>query len=437
MKLELRAEFLGGRRFAFKRRDGTFIARELILEKDGTIAGHNHPNEVLWNVEDGSLIFRDRERKPTTVFDYAKLGHGLIVHGRYVLGPDPCDHWHQLEDKSGINPVLPVSVAKIDTAVNPLKNKVAVLVRSFLLDEKYDALVAQLERGRRHFDLYSIVDDTRGRRRTPPGEVIWHSVESCQNLGLAHTHQILLIVCGDFPFYVALREIPQYEYYLMIEDDVDLLRNDGSFVDSICARLSAGDLRDVDLIILKLGKMQAGIPRHLAARRHFPDAYCFGAYFPFVVLSKAATAFLLSQRQLEGVKRPAPDDVLHCEAFVPSCLMSGGFRCIDLNDAAPGSYAMETMGMQIGGLGKPMGYRLQTAPEIEMVHPIYSPREYLERAYRTFGLVQGDWGRLLSLLQSEETAGLPEDLKEAIRLRAIDHINSDPNARYRSEGTAL
>jgi predicted O-methyltransferase YrrM len=63
----IRSEDLVGRRFRFKRNDGSVIA-EQIMFLSGTISGYSHPNEDNWVIEQGQLQFKNADGRMTTEF---------------------------------------------------------------------------------------------------------------------------------------------------------------------------------------------------------------------------------------------------------------------------------------------------------------------------------------------------------------------------------
>src|SRR4029453_12340527 len=87
------------------RGDGSVIARHVHLERDGTITGHSHPNEVRWGFEGDVLVLYAQDRRPSTRFTWGSLHEGRqqlrgvflfdrrIVH---VLSEDDTIDWARL-----------------------------------------------------------------------------------------------------------------------------------------------------------------------------------------------------------------------------------------------------------------------------------------------------------------------------------------------------
>ena len=151
------------------------------------------------------------------------------------------------------------------------------MLRSYKCDAKYHDLKQKLERGRTDFDLYSIVDETRGRADIPDVNVVWHSLAACRALGLSHDHPALLYACSDLPFYFALRELPRYKHYILIEDDVDMVSGDATFLNEV-ARLLSGR-PELDLVALLFHEHAEKKGWYNACSKIFPQRTWHFAYF--------------------------------------------------------------------------------------------------------------------------------------------------------------
>ena len=417
MYLSLTEKLIEKKSFRFSRVTGYLIHERVVLEPGGILEGFRSHNEATWSVESGNLVFRDPTGEITTVFDELVIEDGIFhFKGRFLLG-NPNEHWHLLDENHRIKHA-PAPLVKEDFTTKNSDNNVALLVRTHKADEKFRDLMQKLEINRTGFDIYPIVDNTSPVPVNDRHTVIWHSVDAARNLGLTQTPRGLMHDCGDIPFYFAFREIPEYRHYLMIEDDVDLVRSDATYINRICARLSEPDFAEIDFAGLEYKPIPNTFSWGVAAGKYFPQRHCYWAYFPIVLLSRRAIAFLFSQRQLEAIRDPAIDDVIHCETFVASSLHAGGFRCHNIRDLVPESYDWETMAMQMGELstGKPMGSKISVREGIEVVHPIYTHEEYLNRLYRKFIVSRrDDWPNLITRLYSEEAVVVSDTLKKELR----------------------
>jgi hypothetical protein len=92
-------EAVAGRTFFFLRTDGTLIAPALRLLAGGSIHGSSNANETSWVVQDGKLLFLDRQHRVTTSFAHALWqASGPMFIGAFLpAGEDKilhllCDH---------------------------------------------------------------------------------------------------------------------------------------------------------------------------------------------------------------------------------------------------------------------------------------------------------------------------------------------------------
>jgi hypothetical protein len=109
-------------------------------------------------------------------------------------------------------------------------------------------------------------------------------------------------------------------------------------------------------------------------------SHIYDVYYPFVALSRRAISFMLSQRQLEALRLPNEEDVVHCENFTRSALMNGGFNCLPLYECFPGCYDRSLM--ENGPKNaRTLGAIHDVPPELEMIHPVFTAQEFLERIY--------------------------------------------------------
>lgn len=82
----LTREFLVGRYWEFRHGEGDVISPRVQLHSDGTIIGIDHPNESIWRLEGGMLVFYHASGVPSTRFTSVRHEHGkTIVSGRLLL----------------------------------------------------------------------------------------------------------------------------------------------------------------------------------------------------------------------------------------------------------------------------------------------------------------------------------------------------------------
>jgi hypothetical protein len=292
--------------------------------------------------------------------------------------------------------------------------RVAVMVRSHVVDDKFFELYETLTSGAIDYDLFAALDETHGRPELAVDNVMWHSAQKCMELGLSQQHPSLLWLCGDFPFYFALRDLSQYDYYIMLEFDVHLLSKDATFIGSLVRKLEHAPTGSIDMLGLGFGKPRPDWMWFATAHATYSDVRCM--YFPFVVLSRRASSYMYSQRQVEASRQPMASEIMHCEAFTASSLQTGGFNCFDLNDFMPGSYSRPHMSMPGGGY---MGQDFDVQYGLQMVHPVYTPRSYLERLIKNVFDGKMERSAFIELLNSRQCVKLPNDIRSEF-MRAVD-----------------
>ena len=358
-----------GRSWSFGRGDGSVIAGNIRLLRDGTILGHKQRNESAWRVSEGALEFLDAAGNVTCRFDSQTEERGsLTLTGRFRPLAD-CVH------------VLKETRRLIKRGSANREPRVAMLVRTHLVNDKLFDLLDLLNQSRR-YDLFVTADETRQTLDLRGYVKLTHAADFAQAFGLPHSHGRILWHCGDFPLYFAAAERPDYDYYIMMEYDVDLVRKSPLFLEGLIARLADED-RAVDLVTVNLGRAYQGWSWATAALRTFPAVYTTGT-FAFLVVSRRAVAHLLAARRREAVQGVAENDIMHCEAFCASALMDGGFACTSVNALIENAVDRESF--HPGSFDKAHSsfllnhYRLDD-PRIEMVHPVYALPAFLSREY--------------------------------------------------------
>lgn len=260
---------------------------------------------------------------------------------------------------------------------------VAVLIRTHLVCPKLINLLEQL-RASFFFDLYVLADETRGVIDLPNYNVVSHSVEMCKYLGLPTNHNAVLWYCGDYPFYCAAHQIPEYDYYLQIEYDVSFARQSPLFVEGIISRLSGRDGVPFDYISAFLwpNMQDTWMWKKNAARIYGDNVY--GGIFAFILLSKRALDFLYEQRLAEAERGTETDALMHCEAFAATALMHAGlFKCGQVNDLIHGSVNQRSFHPAFPDLHMPnflLGKSIDEDPRVEMYHPVFDAEAYLSKA---------------------------------------------------------
>jgi hypothetical protein len=274
------------------------------------------------------------------------------------------------------------------------KPRVAVLVRTHVVNEKLFDLLGVLSQSR-VYDLFVVADETNGTLDVGEYRKLAHSVASCAAFGLPADHERILWQCGDYPFYFAAAAIPDYDYYLMIEFDVDLVGQTPAFVENLIARFGHHDL-----ISEHFRRPEPDWPWLPAARLVYETVYTAGL-FAVLALSRRAVEFLLQARRAEAMRGSKGLEIIHCEAHCGSALAAGGFSCVSINQLIPGAtdrrcfhdpdFDLETSFYLLGH------YRVAVA-NVALVHPVYDLAEYLKKAWQK-SLYTGDLQAFVAEMQ--------------------------------------
>lgn len=355
------------RHWTLRRVGGAVLAPRLRLGFGGHVLIHHNPNEARWRLHEGCLELLDQHGRTTTRFDHVgtdAAGH-YRLEGAFV-GPGAQGVRHVLSELAG--PVATEAAAP----------RIAVLVRTHMVSEKLWQILDRLADGI-GYDLYVCADQTRGALKLGGARVLAHSTRMCGKLGLLEEipGNLLLWYFGDYAFYCAYSDIPNYDYYVLVEYDVDFTRPNTLFLEGLLARVARAANGPFDLVATQFGTRppEWGWGETCAGR--FDEVH--GVLFPFVVLSRRALEYLFDWRRYEAAN-PLPNGTfVFCEAFVPTALIvSGGFSCCDVNTLIPGAWEPSTF-----RVGKPM--LLDHPPVlprgIEIIHPVFSEAEYLARAF--------------------------------------------------------
>ena len=418
-------DFLAGKVFRLLRVDnGNALAETLSFAAEGRLLGYQVGRHWSWGIVDGNLIFRNNHNQMTDVFDRIEiLGTSVALVGRLHTLED--GYWVRLVEQPHLDPSALVSFRNNEPQDAARSGRVAVLVRSHNADAKFDNLVAKLSRNCEGFDLYAMLDTTRRPITTNYKNTIYFNASACTAAGLSWPHPSLFHQYGDVAMSFAYRQISGYAFYIMVDDDVDVLEDDATLFNDI-SRAVMEDGNKVDL----LGLLYAYRPlttHGFYLHKMIPEQMLRYCYYPFIGLSARAAAFVFSQRQLEYARGNLPNERPMCEIFVPSLLHAAGFVCRDLAQVVPGAYSEGGMMLQFGdpGCGRPMGYDRSEFQTERMIHPVYTHEEFVARLHSRFNaerpearakiraILDGPIGALLS--ETTRATVLPEMPGSAIR----------------------
>ena len=399
-----------GETYSLCRHDGSVVAPTVYLLPEGRIIGCDSLNETAWSFADGVLYFHDETGTATTRFTAFADADGVpTITGDFL--PHPGIR-HILRARRGT-----VHGRLMGTTPQPAR-PLLIMVRAHLVNDKLHRLLDQLRDVNTSADLAVIYDRTHGMPQADfTDDVIWHSIAECKDIGLTQHHEQLLWWCGDFPFYFALKQRPSYEYYAMVEYDVHFTGDAGAFVGRLQAALSkrAGSIDAVGTRLREEDRNPNGL--HGPIVRQFNPAYSY--FFPLIVLSRRAAAFLYTARRLEAALGIRGDAIAYCESFVASYLAANGFVCADLNELLPGSYDNDLMVLgNIGGLPASLADRFRD--RVELVHPVYGDEQYLTGRISRIGV--SELQRFIRLLDRDPHLAGGDDLRERCRQLAAARL---------------
>lgn len=267
-------------------------------------------------------------------------------------------------------------------ATSSTGSRVAVLARIHNVTDKVISLVEGLAKGS-SYDFFVTPNINRGALDVGAYPAVPHSNAHYNALGFDGHSEYFLMHCADLLFATVRAQIPGYDHYIVVEYDVDFVRPAHEFMDRVAQALTSQQFRDVDLCGTLLTPRDEWWMWSQNVAPHYPDVW--GVFFPFVIMSGRAIDHLLEVRREErrrtGRTEPSqtaePDNLMYCEAFTASALNAeGSFRLVDLDEMFPGSYQYELFTV---GLPRLLGEPVDADPAIEIVHPVYGKRDFLER----------------------------------------------------------
>jgi hypothetical protein len=300
----------------------------------------------------------------------------------------------------------------------------ACFVRTHKWDAKVAELVTRLAAAAANFDFYVLYDVGKG---PPPSadlaaagvaseRVVQTSQRLCAEADFYKGPGQVFYHCGDVALCHAMRLVPSYRLYAMIDWDVYFRPGREAMVAELFEKLAADP---ADFVGLQL-QHNTTAPWYPAARKIFPQAACHYAYFPFVVLSRPLLALVYTQRQLHETQNPTHMDLVNGEFFVPSLAFAAGMRMHDLKHYVPNAYGKS---IKMKGPGDMLGLPIEAVglvtEDVAMLHPVLTGADYVERARRKFLGKDGPHiDRLRAHLARPEWAFVPAALTVDLRAAA-------------------
>ena len=284
-----------------------------------------------WRLAPQILVLHGSDASPAAEFSELEFDNGLArFRGRGLQGAGSL-----IELASRALPILSQDASASSTGLAAAK-QAAVLIRTGDGDSDFQNPFEELCARYASCDFYRLVDKVGASQAAAMPPLPGLSVESCRALGLTQVTkpEQLLSQCWDFGFYAGLRELDEYERFVMI--DLSSQEGGADSLDRIAAVLASDDQNDSvpDLIGFELRHRPDTRPRE-AGVGFLPVDYCYRLSPGCVCLSRRAASYLFTQRLLEAVKLRVSElsglAAMHADVFVPSFLMAGGFECRDLD----------------------------------------------------------------------------------------------------------
>ena len=262
--------------------------------------------------------------------------------------------------------------------------RVAVLTRYHFRSEKIEDLVESLKGGL-NYDLYTAPNIGEGAITIEGVPSVPYSLARYNDLGFSAGANYAVLHLSDLLYAIIRRDLPGYDFYLVVDYDVEFIRSGRDFLDGIAEYLTAEGDGPTDLLGTSVGQRWADWAWNACAAASYSQVV--GVFSTFMAMSGRAIDHLLEARRREYADKRRmeprlapgdPDNLIHCEAFIASELAAAGFKLVDLARVRPGCYKPELFTI---GLPKLMHEPVTTDEAIEMIHPVYSAREFLARRW--------------------------------------------------------
>ncbi|MCC6920631.1 MAG: hypothetical protein IT548_15645 [Alphaproteobacteria bacterium] len=308
--------------------------------------------------------------------------------------------------------------------------KFAVQIRAHQVTDKLLDLIGQL-RGSDRFDLFLSYDVKDGPVELPGATTLPYTLQTFLDLGLpvepGEPERVVVWRHCDYTLYAARAALPDYDYFISIEFDVDFVARGPGFLHALIDRITAEAADPIDLIVAQLGPVGAEFPLHAPAAALYPKVYA--CLCPLAVFSRRALDHLFAQKRIEAA-RPMPEaGYVHWETFVATALIdAGGFRCATFETLFPGCVTREAWRP---GLPMLMGHPPPLPPSVQMIHPVLAERECALR-HSYFARIENRLPSFLDWLDSGDGRLLSPAFRESLRREAAAELaRQNPSAGRR------
>lgn len=292
--------------------------------------------------------------------------------------------------------------------------KQVLIVRSHEITENVGHLLEKAQH--LNFPVFLAVDETKTDISSPYASKVSLNIEKIESLRLPAVPDCFWML-GDYVFYVCRNELPPFDYYWMIEQDVHVnFDNMQRFFDLFANNKEdflAPELEKIDPSWWSWTQTMEPFVGQ-TWRCFFPVTRISGRAIDYLYHRRKSTFSYISNRLAKsGHILRVPND----EAFVASELCEAGFSCSDLKNHCDYLYNRSTFRFR-----KPFPFKLFAEIDYDdrVYHPVIDSEHFLDRLGRRFHFLAerndiakmksesdyGEFGKLRNFVDSHYDGGV-------------------------------
>lgn len=331
----------------------------------------------------------------------------------------------------------------VDDIIPSRPSRIALLLRAYEDNAKTAHLAEQLS-SISGAELFICADTTNGPVKIGNFCHIEYSLERFKSLGLRVAieggPQRCLWFCGDYSAYPALLDLPEFDYFFLIEYDVFFSEGGLRWLEDFCNWLQVFPTNRFDCFAPNINfNAPPAWHWHAHAQRVGEFDNVSMLLFSMLAISKAAAAYLYSMRLIEAVKAQIKFErgidrsgaVSFCEYFVPSSLRrNSDFKFLQLKDLPS---ALGRLDLRHFTSNRPILFeRSLRSPDVgDIAHPVVEVEQYLRKITSIFKGDKSPFPQTRWILANESAVPLgvsaTREYGELIRqakdrLRDVDHF---------------
>lgn len=205
-----------------------------------------------------------------------------------------------------------------------LRTEIVIAIRTHYWNSTVGMLARRIRGSCPNIRIVVLADESNGLINCDDFEKIGHTSDfSGFDLPAIPLNQSLWFN-GDYPLYLIRKMLPDYSYYIMIENDVAVNADLTKIVNSIIDN-------DISFVACELSARDSRWDFYDSAKDHFNEIY--GCLLPFISVSGGLIDYLYEKRLQIWKKKSQYDGVSwpFCEAFIASsAIQFSPDRCADL-----------------------------------------------------------------------------------------------------------